>query len=333
MFNHEVYAQYASKEPNPFHKKYHDSLKNRDYPYTFPLLAKKAYKRGFDIPFTYGVSTAYYSQVQDVNIKRTLIGFNDSEQVDLSGFIKFGTVESSTEAFTIRPDMWVFPFLNVYTIFGVGNSSTAVPLVRPVDFSTIQHFNVTSFGFGFTFAGGFGPVFFVVDNNFNFANVDALVEPVPARNLDIRLGHNFVNPRRADRGIAVWFGAFNQNIKGDTNGSINIADLFPNGAGELQDNFIGRLEEWADGLPLAQKVIANQIIDRVDDYLNGVDVSDSTITYKLDKELAKRWNMVFGAQYQHNKHWQLRTEIGTFGKRTSFLIMLNYRFESIFKKK
>ncbi len=75
------------------------------------------------------------------------------------------------------------------------------------------------------------------------------------------------------------------------------------------------------------------MINKIDDHLSGVDVGDARITYALDKELAKPWNLIFGAQYQHNKHWQLRTELGTFGKRTSFLIMVNYRFESLFKKK
>ncbi|MCR8668108.1 hypothetical protein NO995_10475 [Aestuariibaculum sp. M13] len=333
IISNNSFAQYTSKELNPYHKAYHDSLQSREYPYRFPILAKQAYKKGFDVPFTYGLSTAYYTQVQDVNIKRTLIGLNDLEPVDLSDFIKFGTVEARTEAYTVRPDMWVLPFLNIYGIFGVGSTSTAVPLVRPVDFSTTQHFSVTSAGFGFTVAGGFGPLFFVVDNNFNFGNVEALVEPVPAHNLDIRLGHNFVNPRRADRGLAVWFGAFRQNINGDTNGSITIKDLFPNGTEGLQDGFIDRLHEWADGLPPGQKLVANQIIDKIDDHLSGVDVGDAQITYALDKELAKPWNLIFGAQYQHNKHWQLRTELGTFGKRTSFLIMVNYRFESLFNKK
>lgn len=327
-----VSAQYAIKEINPYHEAYHDSLKQREYPYTFPIFAKQAYKKGFDIPFTYGLSVAYYTQVQDVLINRTLIGLNNSEQIDVSGLVNFGTIESRANAFTVRPDMWVFPFLNVYAIFGTGNSQTTVPLVSPVNFTTKQNFNVNSYGFGATLAGGFGPVFVVIDNNYNFADIDVLVEPVPAYNLDIRIGHNFVNPRRADRGIAIWFGAFYQKISGDTRGSIKISDLFPDGSGGLQDGFTDRLDEWVAGLPPGKQIIANQIVDAVDDYLNGVDAGNQEITYFLDKELAKPWNLIFGAQYQHNKNWQLRTELGTLGKRTSFLLMLNYRFESLFKK-
>lgn len=324
-------AQYSIKEINPYHKVYHDSLKAREYPYTFPLLAKQAYKKGFDIPFTYGLSSVFYAQRQDITIKSTRIGLNGPPEADLSGFIKFGNVENKTQAFTIRPDMWILPFLNVYGVIGTGSSKTEVPLIRPVDFTTIQDFGVNSLGFGVTLAGGLGPVVLIVDNNINFADVDVLVEPVPAYNLDIRVGHNFVNERRADRGITVWFGAFYQKISGDTNGSIPIKDLFPDGTAGLEDQFITRLEDWAGGLPPGQQIVANQLVSAIEDYLSGLDAGDQEISYLLDKELAKPWNLIFGAQYQHNKHWQLRTELGTFGRRTSFLLMLNYRFESLRK--
>ena len=326
-------AQVATKEKNPYHQHYHDSLKAMDYPYTFPLFAKKVYKRGFDLPFTYGISTMYYTQVQDINIDKTLIGFNSSELVDLSEFIRFGTVVAKTNAFTVRPDFWVFPFLNIYGIFGVGNTSTTVPLVRPVNFETRQEFGAKSMGIGATVAGGVGPVFIIVDNNINFANVESLVEPVPAYNLDARIGHNFVAPTRADKGLAVWVGAFYQKISSDTKGSILISDLFPEGTGDLEENFIGRLDEWAEGLPLGQQVVAKQIIRKIDDYLSGLDVSDTQINYVLDKSMAAPLNMVLGAQYQHNKHWQFRTEVGVFGRRSSFMVMANYRFEHIGKKK
>lgn len=329
----ELHAQYVSKTINPYHKAYYDSLKQMNYPYTFPLLGKGAYKKGFDIPFPYGISTAYYAQRQNVEITRTLVGLNDGAQTDLSRFITFGKIENQTTAYTIRPDLWVLPFLNIYGVFGTGTSRTTVPLVQPVNFNTTQRFNVNSVGFGVTLAGGLGPVFIVVDNNINFANIASLVEPVPAYNLDMRIGHNFVNERRADRGISVWFGTFYQHIGGDTKGSVTIKDLLPNGSGNLEDHFIEHLNEWADGMPVPQRIIAHQIIQKIDDYLNGVDVGDTKITYLLDKKLTKPWNLIFGAQYQHNKHWQLRTEVGTYGQRTSFLIMLNYRLEHFGKAK
>ena len=67
-----------------------------------------------------------------------------------------------------------------------------------------------------------------------------------------------------------------------------------------------------------------QIIQKINDYFDGRGPGDSGIHYVLDKRVAGPWNII-GAQYQHNKNWQIRSEIGTFGKRTQFLLNLNYR--------
>jgi len=154
--------------------------KKWDYPYTFPLLGKKAYKKGFDIPYAWGISPVYFAQRQDIEIAEIAVGLNDGSLADISGIVGFGRIENKVSTFTIRPDLWVLPFLNIYGIFGFGKTSTEVPLVKPIDFTTVQNFDATSAGLGFTFAGGIGPVIVIIDNNFNWANVEAFVEPVPA---------------------------------------------------------------------------------------------------------------------------------------------------------
>src|SRR5262245_37625687 len=63
------------EEKNPFHKAYHDSLRTMNYDATFPLLGKKAYKKGYDIQFPWGVGLAYFVQQQKVLIKSTKISF------------------------------------------------------------------------------------------------------------------------------------------------------------------------------------------------------------------------------------------------------------------
>lgn len=74
------------------------------------------------------------------------------------------------------------------------------------------------------------------------------------------------------------------------------------------------------------------MIDNIKDYLDGLNLGDGAIHYNIDKELAGPWNMIFGAQYQHNKRWQIRTEVGTFGKRTQFLLNMNYSFVRLKKR-
>ena len=57
----------------------------------------------------------------------------------------------------VRPDIWVFPFLNVYGIFAKGRNSTSVKLLSPVPLEVIIDFDSSSAGFGVLIAGGFGP--------------------------------------------------------------------------------------------------------------------------------------------------------------------------------
>lgn len=43
-----------------------------------------------------------------------------------------------------------------------------------------MHLSETSFGFGITLAGAVGPFLLVWDNNYNFTDVEVVVELVPA---------------------------------------------------------------------------------------------------------------------------------------------------------
>jgi hypothetical protein len=327
-----VNAQYTSRTKNPYHQAYHDSLKKMDYPYMFPILGKKAYKKGFDLPFPWGISPLYFAARQEIEISRTAVSINNSELIDLTEFIEFGKIINETNAFTLRPDLWVVPFLNVYGIFGVGNGSTEVPIVAPVNFSTTQKSKITSAGFGITLAGSMGGVLLILDNNFNWADVDRLEASVPAFNSSARIGHNFVDQRRADRSVAVWGGFFYQKIKAETIGNLKIKDVFPGLTPDEKDEIKARLDEWLTSLPPGQEAVARQIVEQIGDYFAGTDAGDGTIHYELDKKISGPWNMIFGAQYQHNKNWMLRMELGTFGKRSQFLLNLNYRFQS-FKRK
>jgi hypothetical protein len=325
-------AQYANKQINPFHKKYHDSLMAMNYPYKLPLLAKKVYKKGYDVPFAWGISPSYFSVRQEISITRTAIGFNDSEPIDLTQYIQFGKIISTGHIFTIRPDIWILPFLNIYGIIGGGTGTIEVPLVEPVTYSTTQPTNGKSMGAGFTLAGGIGGIILILDNNLNFATTDKIDDPIPAYNFDARIGHNFPSTKRADRTLTIWAGVFFQKIKADTKGSIAIKDLFKDPSSAQQEKIKHRLDDWLNDLPPVQHAVAEKIVQKIHDYFDHIDPGDSRITYELDKAIAGPWNMIFGSQYQFNKNCMVRTELGVFGKRSQFLLSLTYRFQS-FKKK
>ncbi len=308
----------------PAYKAYFDSIKAMEYKYPLPILGAKAYQRGYDLPYAWGASAVYFTQSQLINISEISLGINGGELVDFSDFIGFGPTTAVTNAYTFRPDVWVLPFLNLYGIVGAGTTETGVTLLEPISFETTQNFTASSFGIGATLAGRWGPVLLIWDNNYNFVDVDVIVEPVPAFNSSLRIGHNFMDPRRPDRMLTVWTGAFYQKINSNTRGSISVGDIFPSiGTGKN----IEHLRDWASELPPGQRVIANQIIDKLEEFNDGHDVEDATIEYNLQKEVAQPLNLILGAQYQLNKNWMFRTEIGVFGKRSQFLMNLNYRFQ------
>lgn len=322
-----IFAQPAGdKQINPFHQEYADSLKTMEYNHVFPIFGKKAYKKGFDIPYPYGVGATYFYMKQEIKITNTSIGLNDNEPIDLSNTIHYGEILNTTNIFTVRPDLWVFPFLNVYAVGGYGNSEVIVPIKavgnQDLNFSTTQHFGVTSFGFGATLAGGIGPVFLTADYNMNWAQVDVVEKPVPAQNLDMRIGHSFANPRRPDRNLTVWVGAFMQTLKAATIGDIDMADVMTQESAEQLKAKLDKLINNPDNdLTTAQREFFEKLVDE------GIDkLESSTVHYELDKSIAGPWNFIFGVQYQHNKNWQARIEMGTFGKRSQFMLNLNYRF-------
>ncbi|MDN3204795.1 hypothetical protein [Algoriphagus sediminis] len=315
-------GQGGQKVFNETHNRYFDSLKKADYPYALPILGKGAYKRGYDLPYAYGLSAIYFTQRQEINITSTQVGLNGGELIDVSQLIRFGPTIATTNAVTIRPDIWVLPFLNVYGIIGGGTTQTDVNLVAPAEFSTSQRFNAESFGLGATLTGAVGPVWIAWDNNYNFVDVDVVVEPVPAFNSSLRVGLSFPDYKKPDRSLQIWTGTFYQIIQSDTRGSLPVTEIFPNfGEGLVFD----RLYEWADQLPPPQRLIARQIIGELEKAAENIP-TDSEIDYLIQKEVAAPFNLIFGAQYQFNKNWMLRTEMGVFGKRSQFLLNLNWRF-------
>lgn len=44
------------------------------------------------------------------------------------------------------------------------------------------------------------------------------------------------------------------------------------------------------------------------------------------KRQANMWNFIVGTQYQINKNWMIRAELGTLGSRNQFIGGLQYRF-------
>ncbi|WP_417199496.1 hypothetical protein [Bizionia sp.] len=186
--------------------------------------------------------------------------------------------------------------------------------------------NVTTAGVGVMFSGAVGPIFISVDANFTWSKPELLDKAVPVRVTGIRAGHSFVFKNKPDRNIAVWIGGFFMEMGGDTYGQLKLKDALPSADGVKRDEIVNNYYQWYDNeASIPQKVIADQILTPIVERLADAD-GEAVIIYGLDKQVQQKWNGIIGAQYQANKSWMFRTELGVLGNRKSVLLSLNYRF-------
>jgi hypothetical protein len=349
---------FVNKETGARNQALVDSLAHSTYPYTLPIWGDRATHRGFNLPYSAGVSVQYFGQRSDLVIENLMVGFNDGPMHDLDNIVRFDKAKSSSDGISIRPDIWLFPFLDVYGILGRSTASTHVGYSlwlpdssghehRVVALSTKVEFAATTFGFGLTPTMGVGGNWLALDMNFTWTDVPQLKEPASAFVFDPRLGKAF-RLRTPDENINLWVGAFRLEINTGTEGSVPLADALPidqwQGSVSQGIHEIARLdaevEAWWNGLSPAEQ--ANPVnrarydatkatLARAGAFLESAnqalsDAGSATVNYSLDKRPADPWNFTLGGQYQLSKTWMFRAELGFLGSRTHVILGAQYRF-------
>ena len=326
---HNVSGQYTNTKVKTKHQAYTDSLKQVEYNYIFPILGQGAYKKGFDIPYPAGLMANYMWLKQNLIFDNMQLGLKtDNLDIPLTdvGFIEFGENINTSYAYNVRPDIWVLPFLNVYGIFGGGQSKTEVNLTAPFPLYSSVEQGLSTAGFGIMGAGGIGPVWFSVDANWTWSKPQLLDKPVRVNVLGIRIGHTFVFKNKPERNIALWAGAMSMQMSSETSGEIKLIDALPPETWERKDEIVANYYDWYENVAtIPQKIIADQVLTPIVERIDAAD-GESIIRYGMDKQVKDRWNGTIGGQFQFNKKWMIRSEAGLIGNRKSFLISVNYRF-------
>jgi hypothetical protein len=359
LFSNQLISQvYTNKEVGAKNATIIDSLKNAEYPYVLPIWGEKAAKKGFNLPYSAGLSINYFGQKSDLIIEDLYVGFNYGPQYDLDEIVRFNSAISTANSISLRPDIWVFPFLNIYGILAKAKTSTEIGagLWLPdtsnvwhelVTFKSKAEFDATTFGFGMTPTVGVGGGWMALDMNVTWTDVDALDKPVFTFVFGPRIGKTF-KFKKKDSNIAIWAGGFRVKLSNATNGSLKLNEVMP--IDELQvkvDNGLVKVEDaqvavdtWWDGLSsidqknpvnVAKYEAANRTIDAAAHVLTTLDgaMNDeqyATVQYSLNKRPKDMWNFVVGTQYQLNKHFMFRAEYGFLGSRQQFTGGIQYRF-------
>ncbi len=280
---------YSNKEVGKKNEESIDSLKTSEYPYALPIWGAKVTALGFDLPYSAGVSVNYFWQQSDLIIEELYVGFNNGPMYDLSEVIRFDEAVSSADILTVRPDIWLLPFLNVYGIFSKAKTSTEIKagLWLPdstnswseiTAFSSKANFDATAMGFGFTPTIGVGGGWLALDMNFTWSDISALDKPVFSYVFGPRLGKTFKfkNPQS---NLAVWVGGFRVKLSAETNGSLALSEVVDiSGLQSKVDDGIEKVSQgqtnidtWWNGLSdieqknpanIAKYGTANRVLDK-----------------------------------------------------------------------
>ena len=285
-----------------------------DYDQVFPIWGKKAIERGFDLPRPFGIGFNAVYITQNIDIANLLLSTGD-EPLEPFDVVQFGTNEATAVSGTMRADLWLFPFLNVYGLYGPGQANTEVEVTDPVVFTSSVDQGATTYGVGLTGAMGIKRNWLSVDVNWTWSDLEKLDKPVNIRILSMRYGRAFkVSPRNK---AAVWVGTMNQKVELETRGSVTFEEAVP-------PEFWSDIENlpntpWYQGLTPVQQEVVDRLVQRIQDNRS------TPINYGIDKELSDPWNMLAGGQFFLGKSWEFRAEAGFIG-RTSILAGFAYRF-------
>ena len=335
-----------------------DSMKATEYPYALPIWGKKAAAMGFNLPYSAGIGINYLWQESDLVIDNLQIGFNNGPLYNLDEVVRFNNATSTASGLNIRPDIWLFPFLNVYGIIAKASPSTKVDFgiyvpdadgnwSNVMSMNTKADFEAQTLGFGFTPTLGVGGGWMALDVNFTWSDIAELEKPAFATVFGPRFGKSF-KLKQPESNVAIWVGGFRLHLNSGTTGSLQLNEVLDlSGIEAKVDNGITKVQNtqvqvdtwWTDLTPVEQKnpvniakyETANRALETAGSFLNGLDqaLNDenySTVQYSLDKRPKDMWNFIIGTQYQHNKHWMVRFEYGFLGSREQIIAGLQYRF-------
>lgn len=332
-----------AQEKSTAQKAYADSLKNHEYKHTFPILGTQAYQNGYDVQYPAGIMLNTMNMKQHIVISDFELGFQaaagNAIALQDAEFIKFGDNNNIASTTTVRPDLWVFPFLNVYGLFGFGHSSTDINISHlsfpnyseiptlPINMTANVKQNIAINGFGAMVAGGVGPLFFTMDVNWTWSKPDLLEQALRTNIIGMRLGHVFQNKRKPEKNFGIWVGTMRGSMGGAlSHGSIPLNTLIPASMVEKRNEVVANYNTWYDGLGVIQQEMVNktalpELMNRLENW-----EAAGVIEYQFDRQLKAAWNGTIGCQYQFNKRWMLRSEGGVIGDRKSFMLSVNYRF-------
>jgi hypothetical protein len=251
-----------------------------------PVLGKDACELGYVLPRPFGISAGYMHQDQPFDVGGIFVNGID---VKTPGVAVVDEVQNEETTYTLRADVWILPFWNIYGILGRTSGQAIGPLtldLEPVfpNLCRLPGNNCsvnTAFkldykadvrGYGTTIAGGYKDFFGMIDFNWTTADLDISLTDAKAKVISSRIGWNGKLGRFTG---VLWVGVMYQDI--------------------------------------------SQTLDL------PLDIGEDTLLVTIDQSTQEAYNYVIGGQWDINRSFSILAEIGM-GKRTSQMLNFTYRF-------
>ena len=261
-----------------------------------PIWGEKVRAMGYDLPLPFGIGANFVYMDQGIEVRNLKVDIGDTN-ID-AGRISFSDANAHDAAGIARLDLWLFPFANVYGIFGYLNGEAELdvnipaltvnlPIIGPVPITDPQtldfniDYNGVTYGGGTTLAGGYKNMFGSLDINYTETNVDVVDGEIRTLTVSPRLGI-LVDPDALAGTLAFWIGAMYMKYKQTVTDDINLRELDPR-------------------LPSVN------------------------IDFKIDIKNEKPWNFLFGGQWEIYKRLHVSAE-GGLGNRKHVILNGSFRF-------
>ncbi|MGO4231167.1 TonB-dependent receptor [Vibrio cholerae] len=252
--------------------------------FSLPIWKEKAEALGYELPKPIGFNLSYMTMEQGINVDSIAIQGLGKLPLQLQA----DPGRQYTEVLTLRADVWLFPFLNLYGLVGKldGYSTTDVNMKFLGAQHTINNCRLDLDGYttgvGGVLVVGYQNWFALVDASLTESRLTVIDGSIEAIVISPRIGYDF---HRHGHPLRLWVGAMYQDVEQTLQGS--LSDL---------------------GLPGS---------------LTALLPKDAG--FEVKQHLQTSWNPLVGMQYQLNDSWYLLGEFG-FGDRQSLFFSLDRRF-------
>ncbi|KHT61899.1 hypothetical protein RJ45_20415 [Photobacterium gaetbulicola] len=275
----------------------------------FPIWGDEAEKLGYTLPKPYGFSLSYMDMSNPITVNSiALNGHPLLEAIDVDA----NHADFTGSNITLRGDVWIFPFMNLYGILGYtqGTSKAKINSLS-CDSSSLSGFENKAlcglvnlvggnlpddvmfeldmdggtYGIGTTLAGGVGNWFALVDMNYTYTKIAAIDGSIKTFVAAPRVGHRWEYD--GGRELRVFVGAMYQDVQQELSGDLKSLNL--------------------------------------PDFLDPIIDSTPDAGFEVSQSADEKWNGIVGFQYAFNRDWDILMEAG-FGDRETLFFALGRRF-------